>query len=190
MKTKLAIVAVGVMLSLTALSASASAAGPIKLLQALQLSENGTPVSPGSAVFNDQMILANCQVQSTATLLSNDKPIDTLRAGATTYTYCEEAGTVSSQFQLLALADNGTATIVPDITLTTPGPCVYFYPLLTGTFQVGPGGVANVTGVGTGFREPLRSRPTCAATISSPFESGLIGSVDDAILSTELISKF
>jgi len=185
MKVKLTIVAIAVIAALVTFSASASAAGPIKWLQALQLSENGTPVAPGSAVFNDQLILSNCQVQSTATLLNNDDPLDFLRAGATTYTYCE-AGTISSNFQLLELADNGTATIVPDLTLTTPGPCVYSYPLLTGTFQIGPGGVANITGTGTGFRV-RGNHSSCAATITSPFESGLIWSIDDAILSTELV---
>jgi hypothetical protein len=187
MKVKLVIVAMSAVLSLAALTSSASAAGPINWREGLQLSELGTPVKPGAAVFNDQLILSNCQVQSTAKLLNNDNPIDLLTAGATTYTYCE-AGTVSSRFQLLELADNGTATIAPDLTLTTPGPCVYFYPLLTGTFQIGGESIANVTGTGTGYRQ-RGSVSSCAPTITSPFESGLVGSVDDQALQTELVSK-
>jgi len=186
MKIKLLIAAMAAVLSLTALSSSASAAGGINFGEGLQLTEHGTPVRPGSAVFNDQLILNNCEVQSTATLLNNGDQVDFLRAGATTYAHCEE-GTISNDFQLLALADNGTAVIDPDITITTPQPCIYYYPLLEGTFQANEG-VANISGQGTGYRQ-RGSRSSCAATITNPFEIGEIGSVDDALLSTELTSS-
>jgi hypothetical protein len=187
MKIKLAITAMAAVLSLTALSASASADGPINWAKGLQLTENGTPVARGAAVFNDQLILSGCEVQSTATLLNNGDPIDLLRAGTPTYIHCE-AGTISGSLQLLDLQDNGTAILSPNVTLTTPAGCVYYYPLLVGSFQASEG-VANISGEGTGYRVRPTGRTSCAATITNPFEVGEIGSVDDALLSTELISN-
>jgi hypothetical protein len=186
MKSKVAMAAFMAVLAVGAGSASASAAG-INFSQGLQITENGTPLKNGAPTYNDEVILNHCVVEANGRLVNNSSAIDLLTSSAPTYTACEE-GAVSGGLGVAAFADDGTAWMYPNITLTLPGSCSYDFGVLQGSFPVGDGGVLYVTGQATGYRS-LRSSHSCASTISTPFALAEVGPNSDSPLGTELTSS-
>jgi hypothetical protein len=188
---KMAVAAFAAALSLAAVTTSGAYANQgINLRAGLELTERGTPVPAGGAVYNENFVLdGECHEESVGKLLNNGAPIDVIALGALTWDKCEQ-GSLSGAIKYMALSDTGTALIYtdPTLTLTTPGPCVYEFSLLQGQFPVGEGTGAYITGEATGYRNPRANGASCARTIHTEFTVGEFGA-DEFLLNTEPTSS-
>jgi hypothetical protein len=175
-------------LSLAALTAVSAQAEIVNLRAGLELTERGTPVSNGGAIYNENFVMnGGCLEASNGKLLNNGDPIDLIQLGALTYDRCEQ-GSLSGTIKYLGLTDTGTAYVYtePGLTLTTAGPCVYKFGLLEGNFTIGDETVAYVSGTATGYRAQ-GSVASCASTMHTGFNVGEYGT-DDFLLETGLTS--
>ncbi len=150
---------------------NAYAAGPPPFGAGLELTENGTPASPGAIVEDGQVILGSCVEDSLGKIVNNGDPVDLLQFGPPTYVRCEP-DTLSGGVSIVALGDTGTALLLmfPTLTLTTPQPCVYQFAMLNGSFRVGtPYGGPYITGEATGSLNRSGSSASCARTLHTEF---------------------
>lgn len=190
MKLRLAVAAAVAALTISAVAASGASAAGFSLIQGLQLTESGQPLHDGATVYDDQLIVGQCLVESTGRLFNNGDPIDVITAQTPTNVYCEGGSTATGGLSYVALADNGQALAytAPAIKLTTAAKCTYEFSLLSGSFPVGGEyGMAYITGSATGDRS-RESSPSCARTLSTQFDLAEIGPNSDAPLGTGLVS--
>ncbi|HTW41912.1 MAG TPA: hypothetical protein VMD79_06335 [Solirubrobacteraceae bacterium] len=178
--------AVVAVFSFAALGAGNTCAAPFNLRHGLELSERGTPVPAGATVLNENFIVdGECLEESDGKLLNNDSPVDTLALEAPAYNNCQH-GSLSGAPRFVTLSDTGEALVLtaPALSLTTAGPCVYEFGLLTGKFSVGEDTIAYVTGEATGIRSFQSSR-SCALALHTEFAFVDLGA-DGFALDTEL----
>ena len=161
----------------------ALAQGPINLRQGLELTEAGAPVAPGATVFNEDLVVGQCFVESTGKLLNNGDPIDEIVVGSPTHYYCEGGASASGGIRSVTLADNDTALLYSTMTVTTAEHCAYQFALMQGIFY----GDVYVTGSATGFEVRSQSVPGCASTLTTEFGVAELRSVTDGALEVELV---
>ncbi len=164
-------------------AAGAFAAGPINLREGLELTEGGTPVAAGATLFNEQLVVGHCFVESTGKLLNNKAPIDLISVGAPTHSYCEGGSSSTGGIQGLALMDNGTAVLDSNMTLTTAAGCAYRSFLMEGSFA----GDVYVSGSATGYEVRSLSAPGCASELTTEFGVAELSSVTDGLLEYQLV---
>ncbi len=189
MRTRMVIATFVAALSLAAVTAGSAAANPIVNLRAgLQLTEQGTPVTPGGYVYNENFVInGECLEANTGKLLNNGDAVDLIQLGSLTYDRCQ-SGSLSGAIKYIGLTDTGVAYIYnePGMTLTTPSSCVYDFGLLQGNFTIGDETVVYISGSATGWRD-RHSPSSCASTLTTSFNVGEYGK-DDLLLETALVS--
>ncbi len=188
MRTRKVLVALVASLALGAVGAGGAQANFVNWGAGLELTERGTPVANGGAIYNENFVIdGGCLEASNGKVLNNGAPIDLIQLGAPTYNRCEQ-GTLSGQIAYMGLTDTGTAIVYtePGLTLTTPGPCVYRFGLLEGSFTIGDKTVVYVSGTATGYRSQ-GSSSSCASTMRTGFNVGEYGT-NGFLLETSLVS--
>jgi hypothetical protein len=172
--------------ALAALGASTAGASGFSV-SGLELTEGGKPLAAGAPIYNDQLIVGHCLVESNGNVVNNGAPVDLLTIGQPTITNCEEGNTATGGIRLTALGSNGQALLYTQLSLTVSG-CKYNFPLMQGSFPIGNGSVAYITGKATGLRD-WRSPGTCAPRYEPEFAVSEVGPGDDAPLGTELVQS-
>jgi len=189
MKTRNVMVTLVVSLALLALTGGVAQANIVNFGAGLKLTERGTTVPNGGAIYNENFVIdGGCLEASNGKLLNNNDPVDLIQLGAPTYDRCEQ-GTLSGAIAYLGLTDTGTAIAYtePGLTLTTPGPCIYRFGLLEGSFTIGDETVVYVSGTAVGVRQAKGSSASCASTMRTGFNVGEYGR-DGFLLETALTS--
>ncbi|HYB24326.1 MAG TPA: hypothetical protein VED41_11040 [Solirubrobacteraceae bacterium] len=159
-------------------------------IEALQLSERGTPVPAGATVVNENVILdGQCLQAAYAKVLSNDDPVDVLAVEPLAYSQCETGSELSGQLKYVAFSNTGMALAVaqPAFVLSTPGPCVYEFSVLEGQLTVAPEAATYIVGEATGLRNASASAGSCARRAHTEFTLGEWGA-DSFLLTPELTS--
>ena len=106
-------------------------------------------------------------------VLSNGAPKDQVSAVTLAESQCEAPGfSTSGQIHSVSwsAAGKGLFKMKPKLSLTAPGPCVYRYAKLAGTFE--PGNFVNMEGTALGKLDAKASAAGCAATKTTAFEAG------------------
>jgi hypothetical protein len=164
------------------------AAGAASAATRLVLSENGSPVVAGEAALDYHLIFdGGCLQASRGQVLSNDRPTDKLVfAVAPEESECLEEGfSVTGSLTQVLLSHTGAATLQfkPKLAITEPGPCVYEFARLGGTF---PATVeVEIEGAGTGKLRRKLSASGCPSTRTVEFK-GVESGLDNDIFGAEL----
>jgi hypothetical protein len=172
-----------------ALALAGPAVGAASAATRLVLSENGSPVVAGETALDYHLIFdGGCLQASPGEVLSNDRPKDKLVFEAPEESECLEEGfSVTGSLTQVLLSYTGAATLQfkPRLTITEPGPCVYEFARLGGSF---PATVeVEIEGAGTGKLRKKLSAPGCAGNRTIEFK-GVESGVDNDIFGAELVA--
>ncbi len=164
-----------------------SSAGMASAATRLVLTENGSTVAPGEYALDYHLIFdGGCLQAAKGEVLTNDRPQDKLVFGAPEESECLEEGfAVTGALKQVLLSSAGVATLTfkPKLAITEPGPCVYEFARLTGTF---PAAVeVEIEGGATGKLKRKPSSPACSATRTIVFR-GVESGIDNDIFGAEL----
>jgi hypothetical protein len=151
-------VGVGLLTALALMLAVLPASGASAAKKVLQLSVGGTPVANGSP-GDTGLLLDECIVFSSGTVVTNGAPKDKLTAASNAASECPEGRSVSGTITETQLASSGKVTLKGTITITEPGPCVYAFSKFKSTFAVP--GMLNFEGTTTGKLNKALSIPEC-----------------------------
>lgn len=160
----------GCLVAVFALAGTASAAS------GLTLKNEGTPLAPG-APLTGAVRIGECTVGTKGTLGSNGKGSD---KASFTLNETEECsgGSISGKLSSVKLSSAGVMSFKAALTLTVAGPCAYAFKKFTANFEPN-GGITLGSGTATGKLAKGGSAPTCAKTLTTGVEGGLVTNMSE-----------